>query len=54
MGGQRKLHNEKLHNFFSSPNIVRDIKQPRMRWAGHVAMSNAYKSLARKKLNEMQ
>jgi hypothetical protein len=33
----RKLHNDELHNLYSSPNIVRVIKSRRMRWAGHVA-----------------
>jgi hypothetical protein len=33
----RKLLNEELHNFYSSPNIIRMIKSRRMRWAGHVA-----------------
>jgi hypothetical protein len=36
-GGWRKLHNEELHDLFSSPSIVRVIKARRMRWAGHVA-----------------
>jgi hypothetical protein len=36
-GGWRKLHNEELHNLYSSPNIIRMIKSKRMRWAGHVA-----------------
>jgi hypothetical protein len=31
------LHNEELHNFYSSPSIIRMIKSRRMRWAGHVA-----------------
>jgi hypothetical protein len=26
MGDWRKLHNEELHNFYSSPNIIRIIK----------------------------
>jgi hypothetical protein len=30
------LHNDELHNLYSSPNIVRVIKSRRMRWAGHV------------------
>jgi hypothetical protein len=36
-GGWRKLHNEKLHDLYSSPGIVKVIKARRMRWAGHVA-----------------
>jgi hypothetical protein len=35
-GEKRKLHNE-LHILYSSPNIIRQIKSRRMRWAGHVA-----------------
>jgi hypothetical protein len=31
------LHNDELHSLYSSPNIVREIKSRRMRWAGHVA-----------------
>jgi hypothetical protein len=37
MGEWRKLHNEELHNFYSSPDIIRQVKSRRMRWAGHVA-----------------
>jgi hypothetical protein len=33
----RKLHNEKLHNLYSSTSTIRIIKWRRMRWAGHVA-----------------
>jgi hypothetical protein len=36
-GEWRKLHNEELHILYSSPNIIRQIKSMRMRWAGHVA-----------------
>jgi hypothetical protein len=36
-GGWRKLHNEELHNLYSSPSIIRMIKSRRMRWTGHVA-----------------
>jgi hypothetical protein len=36
-GEWRKLHNEELHNLYSSPDIIRQIKSGRMRWAGHVA-----------------
>jgi hypothetical protein len=37
MGGWRKLHNEELHDLYSSPSIIRIIKSRRMRWTGHVA-----------------
>jgi hypothetical protein len=33
----RKLHNEELHDLYSSPSIIRVMKSRRMRWAGHVA-----------------
>jgi hypothetical protein len=36
-GGWRKLHNEELHDLYSSPSIFKIIKSRRMRWAGHVA-----------------
>jgi hypothetical protein len=36
-GEWRKLHNEELHNLYSSPDIIRLVKPRRMRWAGHVA-----------------
>jgi hypothetical protein len=36
-GGWRKLHNEELHNFYSSPSIIRMLKSRRMKWARHVA-----------------
>jgi hypothetical protein len=36
-GGWRELHNEELHDLYSSPSIIRVIKSRRMRWAGHVA-----------------
>jgi hypothetical protein len=36
-GSWRKLHNDDLHNMYSSPNNVRVIKSRGMRWTGHVA-----------------
>jgi hypothetical protein len=36
-GGWRKLHNEEIHNLYSSPSIIRIIKLRRIRWVGHVA-----------------
>jgi hypothetical protein len=35
-GGWRKLHDEELHNFYSSPSINRMSKSRGMRWAGHI------------------
>jgi hypothetical protein len=37
IGDWRKLHNEELHNLYSSPSIIRVIKSRRVRWVGHVA-----------------
>jgi hypothetical protein len=36
-GELRKLHNEMLHNLYSSPNISRQIKSRRMKYARYVA-----------------
>jgi hypothetical protein len=36
-GNWRKMHNGELHNLYSSPGIIRQIKSRRMMWAGHVA-----------------
>jgi hypothetical protein len=35
-GSWRKLHNDELHDLYSSPNVVRVIKSRRMKWEGHV------------------
>ena len=47
-----KLHNAELHTLHSSPNIIRDLKSRRLRWAGHVARMeqsrNAYRVLVGK------
>jgi hypothetical protein len=46
-GEWRKLHNEELHDLYSSPSNIRIIKPRMMRWAGHVARirenRNAYR-----------
>ncbi|KAJ4435318.1 hypothetical protein ANN_17928 [Periplaneta americana] len=48
-GEWRKLHNTELHTLYSSPDIIRNIKSRRLRWAGHVARRgesrNAYRVL---------
>jgi hypothetical protein len=38
-GGWRRLHNEELHNLYTSPNIIRVIKSWRMR---RVEMKHAW------------
>ncbi|KAJ4450211.1 hypothetical protein ANN_01618 [Periplaneta americana] len=47
----RKLHNTELHALYSSPDIIRNIKSRRLRWAEHVSLArmgesrNAYRVL---------
>jgi hypothetical protein len=36
IGGSRKLHNEVLHNLYSSPTIIRMMRSTKVRWTGHV------------------
>jgi hypothetical protein len=43
----RKLHNGELHNLYSSPDIIRQLKSRRIRWAGHVARMGAGRNLYR-------
>ena len=54
-GQWRKLHNEKLNDLYSSPNIVR-VKKSGMRWEGHVARMGegrgVYRVLVRKHLGK--
>jgi hypothetical protein len=46
-GEWRKLHNEELHNLYSSPSIIRQTKSRRMRWTGHVARMGEEKKCTR-------
>jgi hypothetical protein len=46
-GEWRQLHNEELHILYSSPNIIRQIKSRRMRWAGHVSRMGEDKNVYR-------
>jgi hypothetical protein len=52
IGEWRKLHNEELRDFYSSPSIIRIIKSRRIRWAGHVTRmgekGNTYRLLVGK------
>jgi hypothetical protein len=51
IGGWKKLQNEELHNFYSSPSKIRMIKSSRIKWAEHVASMrekrNAYRNFVR-------
>jgi hypothetical protein len=46
-GERRKLQSGELHNLYSSPEIIRQIKSRRMRWAGHVARMGEGRNLYR-------
>jgi hypothetical protein len=52
IGGWEKLHNEDLHDLYSSPNIMWVIKSRRIRWAGLASCTrgkrNAYRVLVGK------
>jgi hypothetical protein len=36
-GEWRKLQSGELHNLYSSPDIIRQLKSRRIRWTAHVA-----------------
>jgi hypothetical protein len=44
-GEWRKLHNEELHNLYSSLDIIRQIKSRQMRWAVHLAQMGEEKNV---------
>jgi hypothetical protein len=46
-GDWRKLHSGELHNLYSSPDIIKQIKSRRMRWTGHVARMGEGKNVYR-------
>jgi hypothetical protein len=51
-GGWRRLHDDKLHNMFTFPNIIRVSNMRRLRWAGYIAhvgeMRDVYRILVGK------
>ena len=51
-GDWRKLHNAELHALYSSPNIIRNHKSRRLKWAGHEPhmeqSRNTYRGLVRR------
>jgi hypothetical protein len=46
-GEWRKLHSGELHNLYSSPDFIRQMKSRRMRWAGHVTRMGAGRNVYR-------
>jgi hypothetical protein len=46
-GEWRKLHNGELHNLYSSPDIIRQIRSRRMRLVGHVACMGEGRNVSR-------
>jgi hypothetical protein len=47
--GWRKLHNDELHNLYSSADIIRMVKSRWVRWTGQVARMGAKRSAYRGK-----
>jgi hypothetical protein len=43
-GGWRRLHNEELHNWYTTPNTIRVIRSRRVRWARQVAHTDEMRS----------
>jgi hypothetical protein len=41
------LYSGELHNFYSSPDIIRQIKSRRMTWAGHVVRKGGGRNVYR-------
>jgi hypothetical protein len=54
MGEWRKLHSGELHNLYSSPDIIRQIKLRRMRWAAHVACMGEGRNMYRVLVGQLE
>ena len=46
-GELRKLHNSELHVLHFSPNIIRNLKSRRLRWAKHIALMEQRRNACR-------
>jgi hypothetical protein len=53
-GEWRNLHNEELHNLYSSPSIIRITKSRMMRWAGHVVRMGDKRNAKKDQATESQ
>jgi hypothetical protein len=51
--GWRKLHNEELRNFNSSPSIIRIIKSKMIKWVGHVTQTGKKKKKKKKNVYKL-
>jgi len=43
----RELHSEELDDLYVSPNIIREIKSGRTRWAGYIARMGERRGVCR-------
>ena len=46
-GERRKLRNAELHPMYSSPNLMRNLKSRRPRWAGQLVRMEQFKNACR-------
>ncbi|KAJ4446839.1 hypothetical protein ANN_13537 [Periplaneta americana] len=53
-GEWRKLHNTELHALYSSPDIIRNLKSRRLRWAGLLHADNPHVAATRNLPNEIE
>jgi hypothetical protein len=54
MGEWRKSHSEELHNLYSSPDNIRQVKSRQMRWVGHVACMGKERKLYKERKETTQ
>jgi hypothetical protein len=53
-GSWRKVHNEELHNVYSSSSIIRMFKSRRMIWAGHAARMGENRNVCRMLMGDLK
>ena len=44
IGEWKRLQNEEIHSLYRSPNLIRVIKSRRLRWTGHIAITEVDRS----------
>jgi hypothetical protein len=50
----RNFHSAEIHNMYSSPGIMREIKSRRMRWAGYVARMGGVRNVYRVLMGKLE